>query len=101
MRRDEGSRRFVLQGEKMKRAALALCLVLCACGTTEVVYKPVPVNVTVPVPCHAPAVTAPAWPTASVAPTASMFDKVKAALAELNLRRGYEARLEAANKSCQ
>ena len=83
----------------MRILSLALCLFLCACGT-QIVYKPVPVDVAVPVPCKIAPVASPAWPTDSVGPDASMFEKARAALAELILRRGYEAQLEAATKSC-
>ena len=85
----------------MKVPALLLLLSLAACGTTQIVYKPVPVNVPVEVPCHAPDIAAPAMPTAAVAPTASMFEKTKAALAELKIRAGYEGQLKAAIAACQ
>lgn len=85
----------------MMRAAL-LCLLLAGCASApEVIEKPVEVKVPVPVPCKAPDIPVPAWPLAIVAPSASDFDFFKAALAEVELRKGYEARLRAALYACQ
>jgi hypothetical protein len=81
--------------------AAAALLALAGCGTTQIVYRPVPVNIPVPIPCKIAPVEAPAWPTASLPPKASLFDRAKAVLAELKLRQGYEGRLAAAVKACQ
>ena len=79
----------------------ALVLPLCACGTTDVVYKPVQVETTVTVPCHIPAVATPAMPTATITPKSTLFEQVRALLAENEIRRGYEAMLAALIKACQ
>jgi len=85
----------------MIRAAL-LCLLLAGCANApQVIEKPVEVKVPVPVPCKAPDVPVPAWPLAAVPSSASDFDFYKVALAEVELRKGYEARLRAALAACQ
>ena len=78
------------------------CLLLSGCASApQVIEKPVEVKVPVPVPCKAPDVPVPAWPLASVPASASDFDFFKAALAEIELLKGYEARLLAALGACQ
>lgn len=85
----------------MMRAAV-LCLLLAGCASApQVIEKPVEVKVPVPVDCKVPDVPVPAWPLAAVPPSASDFDFYKAALAEVRLREGYEARLLAALGACQ
>ncbi|AVA33382.1 hypothetical protein RN01_22480 [Cupriavidus sp. SHE] len=81
--------------------ALMLCLLLAGCAAPQVVEKPVEVKVPVPVPCKTAEIPEPDWPLAKVAATASDFEWFKAALAELALRAGYEARLKAAVAACQ
>jgi hypothetical protein len=44
--------------------------------------------------------TQPVWPLRSVPSQASLYDKTKTALAELELRKAYETELESAMKSC-
>ena len=80
---------------------IAMCVLLSACGTTDVVYKPVPVETTVSVPCHIPAITAPAMPTAAITPKNTLFEQVRALLAEIEVHKGYEAMLSASMKACQ
>jgi hypothetical protein len=85
----------------MMRAAV-LCLLLAGCASApQVIEKPVEVKVPIPVPCKAPEIPVPAWPLPAVPPSASDFDFYKAALAEIRLREGYEARLLAALGACQ
>ncbi|MFX3545010.1 hypothetical protein [Ralstonia mannitolilytica] len=85
----------------MMRAAL-LCMVLAGCASApQVIEKPVEVKVPVPVACKAHDVPVPAWPLEAVPASASDFDFFKAALAEIELRKGYEARLLAALGACQ
>ena len=80
---------------------IATCVLLSACGTTDVVYKPVPIETIVSVPCHIPAVAVPAMPTAAITPQNTLFEQVRALLAEIEIRRGYEAMLSASMKACQ
>lgn len=85
----------------MIRAAF-LCLLLAGCASApQVIERSVEVKVPVPVPCKAPVVPEPAWPLAAMSVSASDFDFFKAALAEIELRKGYEARLHAALAACQ
>lgn len=82
--------------------AAVLCLLLAGCASTQqVIEKPVEVQVPVPVPCKAPLIPEPAWPLAAVPAAASDFAFFRAALAEVELRKGYEARLRAALAACQ
>ena len=75
-----------------------LLFILSGCSTLPPVYRPVEVPMPVAVPCHAPAVTAPAAP--AVPASADLAAKVRAALIELDLRKAYEARLQAALATC-
>jgi hypothetical protein len=59
------------------------------------------VEVPVSVPCRVQLPQHPAWATEALPQGASLWDMAKAALAELDQRRGYEAQLEAAAKACQ
>lgn len=86
----------------MKCLSLALLLVLCACASPPVVYKPVTVDVPVRVACASPAVLDhPVWPFSEVTDKDSLFKQVRALLAERELRQGYEAKLEAVIKVCE
>lgn len=81
--------------------ALMLCLVLAGCAAApQVIEKPVEVRVPVAVPCKTAEIQEPDWPLAKVPATASDFEFFRAALAELALRAGYEARLKVAVESC-
>lgn len=82
-------------------SSITMCALLSGCATHDVVYKPVPVETTVSVPCHIPAVAAPDMPTASITPKNSLFEQVRALLAEIEVRKGYEAMLSASMKACQ
>ncbi|WP_440467104.1 hypothetical protein ACKI1H_29075 [Pseudomonas sp. YH-1] len=72
----------------------------CA-GQVEHEPRTVRVEVPVAVPCRAPAVEAPAWATASLQKGDSLQAKVRALLAELEQRKGYEVQLRAAVQACQ
>ena len=78
---------------------------LCACGCLtacagDPVYTPVQVKVPVEVPCKPPVVQHPDFPLKSVPTSASIFDKTKAALIEIDLRQIFEDQLNAAIKTC-
>lgn len=68
-------------------------LALTGCAT-----KMVEVKVPVPVPCVVERVEEPVFP--AVAEDAGLFERVKALLAELELRKGYEAKLKATVAGC-
>lgn len=79
---------------------IILASALAACGTVPA--KVVDHNVLVTVPCK---VTMPGKPVMPLTDTGDVNDdifvKTKKALAEIDLRKGYEAQLEAVAKSCE
>lgn len=79
---------------KLYMALAFVTLVLTGCAPH---YTPVRVEVPVAVPCRAPAVNEPTMPP----PGETLFDKVKSLLAEIELRKGYEAELRASVDACQ
>jgi hypothetical protein len=76
-------------------------LALSACCTPEIIKEPIEVKVPVSVPCKIAKVDKPVMPFDGLKKEDSLFDKGKAALAELELRIAYEKQLEAAIKECQ
>ncbi|QIE89439.1 hypothetical protein [Pseudomonas nitroreducens] len=81
---------------------LVLVVALAGCaGQVEPEPRTVRVEVPVAVPCRAPAVQEPTWATASLQKGDSLQVKVRALLAELEQRIGYEKKLEAAVQVCQ
>jgi hypothetical protein len=81
-------------------ALLVLTFLLTACTTLPPEFKPVPVDVPVTMPCPAPTVTPPPASLDHTKIDASLFDKVRAALIELDERKAYEAQLTAALAAC-
>lgn len=69
-------------------------LALTGCATTKYVEVKVPV----PVPCVVERVEEPVFP--AIAEDAGLFERVKALLAELELRKGYEEKLKATVAGC-
>jgi hypothetical protein len=84
----------------MMRFSLLFLAWLAACEGAPV-YEPVEVSVPVSVPCEAPMVPKPAWKLQNTSLDAPFFETVKATLIELDQRKAYEARLEAAIKACE
>ncbi|QEY73208.1 hypothetical protein [Pseudomonas denitrificans (nom. rej.)] len=81
---------------------LVLVVALAGCaGQVEPEPRTVRVEVPVAVPCRAPAVDVPTWATASLQKSDSLQTKVRALLAELEQRKGYEVGLMAALAACQ
>lgn len=81
---------------------LVLMIALAGCaGQVEPEPRTVRVEVPVAVPCRSPAVEVPTWATASLQKGDSLQTKVRALLAELEQRKGYEVQLSAAVKVCQ
>jgi hypothetical protein len=78
-----------------------LLLLLASCASEQVVYKPVEISIPIAVECKIEALPVPTWPMLSLNEKIGLFDAVKAFISELELRKGYEAQLEAAVKSCQ
>ncbi|MCE4073557.1 MULTISPECIES: hypothetical protein [Pseudomonas] len=81
---------------------LVLVAALAGCaGQVAPEQRTVRVEVPVLVPCSAPAVEVPAWATASLQKGDSLQTKVRALLAELEQRKGYEVQLVAAAQACR
>ncbi|TLP71332.1 hypothetical protein FEA48_21150 [Pseudomonas nitroreducens] len=81
---------------------LVLVVALAGCaGQVKPEPRTVRVEVPVAVPCRAPAVEVPTWATASLQKGDSLQTKVRALLAELEQRKGYELQLVAAVKACR
>lgn len=84
----------------MMRGILLLgALVLAGCGAVPRVEVQT-VNVPVPVECREPIPDRPAMPTEALAGDADSFELLRAALAEIDRREGYEVRLLAALIVC-
>lgn len=83
----------------MRAAVVLMALALAGCAGKErlVIQK---VSVPVSVPCKVKVPERPTYATESMDLDASIFDKVKALLAEREQRKAREAELEAAAKSC-
>lgn len=82
---------------KMIFAGLVL-ITLTGCAAVRDVG--VPVKIAVPEKCRAEMPQRPVMPTEHLPLDAKLFDKVRAALAEIDFREGYEVELVAALKSC-
>lgn len=84
----------------MMRAAILLgALALAGCGAVPRVEVQ-EVKAPVPVECREPIPDRPAMPTETLADDAVPFDLLRAALAEIERREGYEVRLLAALMVC-
>lgn len=84
----------------MMRAAMLLgALALAGCGSVPRVEIQ-EVKVPVPVECREPIPDRPAMPTEALAEDADPFELLRAALAEIDRREGYEVRLLAALMAC-
>jgi hypothetical protein len=77
-------------------------LLLAGCAARpEPQIQYVRVEVPVQVPCRAPDVAVPPWAAAGLHKTDSLEVKVRALLAELRQRAGYEKLLEASVEACR
>lgn len=85
----------------MKISHLVFCFFLVACAEAPPVYRPVAVDMPVAVPCHAPVIELPTSVLQSVPADAPLFDKVKAALIEIDQCKAYQAQAEAALAVCR
>ena len=77
---------------------LALLVVGCSC---KPVYIDREVKVAVPVPCRVAPIDKPVMPLQEAKTSEEFGVKLKKALAEIELRKGYETKLEAGVRSCQ
>jgi type IV pilus biogenesis protein CpaD/CtpE len=76
--------------------AVMFCFAISGCA-----IPPQTVSVPVPVKCKEPMPDRPSLPTDNVPASASLDTKVRAALAEIELREGYEDRLRTALGACR
>jgi hypothetical protein len=85
----------------MMRAAILLlaALALAGCGAVPRVEVQT-VKVPVPVECREPVPDRPSMPTEGLADDADPFELLRAALAEIDRREGYELRLLTALMAC-
>ncbi len=85
----------------MMRATILLlgALALAGCGSVPRVEVQ-EVKVPVPVECREPVPDRPNMPTEALADDADPYDLLRAALAEIDRREGYEVRLLAALMAC-
>ncbi|MBV4490944.1 hypothetical protein [Pseudomonas oryzicola] len=86
----------------MRMLLILWALALAGCGgRVEPQVQYVRVEVPVQVPCRAPEVAVPPWASAGLRKADSLEVKVRALLAELRQRAGYEKQLQAAVAACQ
>lgn len=98
----QGAEKRLLPGFSRRSGVVVLCLVLTGCaGRVAPEPRTVRVEVPVAVPCRAPEVSEPAWATAVLQKGDSLQTKVRALLAELEQRKGYEVQLRAAVQACK
>ncbi|MDE1901537.1 MAG: hypothetical protein KGI37_07835 [Alphaproteobacteria bacterium] len=79
---------------------VAVLFGLCACAAPQPVLKPMEVDVPVSVPCKVTAPQRPDFALAHATPAQTIFEKVRAALVELDQRKAYEAQLESKITAC-
>lgn len=76
--------------------AMGLCAVLAGCGVAPLQ----PVKTPIPVECRVQRPTRPAMPTEALAPGVDLDRFSAAAMAEIEIREGYERELNAALDVC-
>lgn len=85
----------------MTRAGLLLCtLILAGCTAVPRIEVQI-VKVPVPVGCREPTPDRPSMPTETLADDADPFELLRASLAEIDRREGYEVKLVAALENCK
>lgn len=100
------------KGNGVKRSLLsvavagAYCSVLSGCAAMpepepQIIIKTVEVKIPAPVPCRIDPIPKPAFALDAAKTSQGLYLKGAAALAEINQRKAYEAKLEAAVASCQ
>ncbi len=85
----------------MKRLLMGLVVVLAGCAHLEPEVRTLRVDVPVLVPCKTQEVAVPPWAAVGLKKSDSLEVKVRALLAELRQRIGYERELVAAVKACR
>ena len=82
------------------KKTLLLLLILSACAGQKVIKEPVVVKVPVAVSCHAQEITEPDWASSHVRKDATVLEKLKAVLVDLDVSKGYREELQAQLKAC-
>ena len=75
-------------------------LLLAGCSENTPVAVPVPVQMPVAISCDAEPIAEPDWNIPHLAQDAGVTDKLKAALADLDLSKGYINELQAELTAC-
>jgi len=79
---------------------LSLLLLLAGCASQVPVAVPVNVDVPLVVSCHAELIAEPDWNVPRLARNATTIDKLKAALADLDISKGYIEELQTELEAC-
>lgn len=79
---------------------LLLLLMLAGCDQPQVEHDPLIADVPVAVSCNAEKVAAPDWNAGHLAKDAPAIDEFKAALADLDLSKGYIDELQTELQAC-
>lgn len=85
---------------KIIRQFPCILAILSGCACPGPVWQPVQVKTPVAVSCLAGEVNAPQWNLARLVPKVEAVEKLKAALADLELAHGYIEELEAELVAC-
>lgn len=85
----------------MMRAGLLLCLLAVGGCATPTRVEIQAIKVPVPVECREPTPERPSMPTEALAEDADPFELLRASLAEIDRREGYEVKLVAALENCR
>ena len=92
----------MVRGFGRRSGLLAVVVALAGCaGKVEPEPRTVRVEVPVAVPCRAPEVPVPTWATVVLKKGDPLQTKVRALLAKLEQRKGYEVQMRAAVLVCQ
>lgn len=91
-----------IQQRNLKTAAgvAALCLLLSSCASPKV-FAPVEVQIPISAPCTVEIPQEPNWNLAGTSPGAPLTEKLRNALADLELSKGYAAELRASIEACK
>jgi hypothetical protein len=84
----------------MKILPIVAAVLLSACGGDQILV-PVEVKIPIEVPCRAPHVEKPMFALDVAKTSDKLYSKGVATIAEIEQRKAYETRLEAALKACQ
>lgn len=84
----------------MNRLTIILTLLLVSACAGQPVYTPTTVNIPIPVACDVEIPTEPVSNVEQLKPDATLLERVKAVVADLETRKAYDEQLVAALKAC-